>query len=111
MAYSEIVYKKGGNNFGPNGTKYSWLGVKSRDEHARLLREGWHDSLISALSLKAEDNPTDDTAEDNSAPSRREVVEKAKELGLDFKFNTPTLKLQKMVEDRIDELDKETVGQ
>ena len=43
--------------------------------------------------------------EDNSAPTRDEVKQKADELGITYAKNISTKKLQKLVEDKLDELD------
>lgn len=61
------------------------------------LKDGWHLTTPEALGEKPENT---------GAPTRDEVKAKADELGIEYAKNIKTKKLQKLVEDKMDELDK-----
>lgn len=68
-------------------------------------KDGWF--LTTPEALKASKGESKKSSPiKNSAPSRDEVKEKADELGIEYPNNIPTKKLQKLVEDKLDELDK-----
>jgi hypothetical protein len=90
MAFSEIVYR----GYGPHQRKgggFSTLAVKSEEELAAALADGWYRTLPEAID--AHDNPTTVTLKDTAAtfnttpaddapPTRAELEQKARELGI-----------------------------
>lgn len=61
----------------------------------KALKDGWFLTTPEALGVK-----------EDGAPTRKEVKQKADELGLKYAKNIKTATLQKRVEDTIDDLDK-----
>lgn len=102
-----MLYKHGGNHKIHNDN-FDYI-VVSDDEVEGELKKGWFKTTPEALAAsnvrKKKASPIP-----NSAPSRDEVKQKADELGIEYKNNIPTKKLRKMVEDKIDELDKAAVS-
>lgn len=73
---NEIVYKVPGKNHGPRSKTYDWKPVKSEDEFLQALEDGWFDTLEEAVNGKAK------VKEIEVPPTREELKEKAKELGI-----------------------------
>jgi|TARA_R110000796_G_scaffold4461_1_gene17309 hypothetical protein len=97
-----IVYKSPGTQHGPGTTTYSWLGVKTQEELDEKLLDGWHMTLGEAIAPKIVfDKTIDDEAVDNAPVTRSEVVNKAKDLGLQFDVRTPSTTLLKRIEEAI----------
>jgi len=75
MTYPRHLFKTPGP-FRSKGVDYAVAGAADEDQEAALLAKGWHLTLADAQGLKAE-KPLDD-----GPPSRDELVQKAKELGI-----------------------------
>lgn len=79
--------------------------IVDEDDIDAHLKKGWY--LTTPEALKASKGKSKKSAPiPNSAPSRDEVKQKADELGIDYPNNIPTKKLQKLVEDKLDVMDK-----
>lgn len=63
----------------------------------KALKDGWF--LTTPEALKAAESEPD------AAPTRDEVKQKADQLGIEYPKNIKTPRLQKLVEDKLDELD------
>ena len=99
-----IVYKNGGNCQRPGGT-YSWMGVKDKEEINQALENGWFLTLAEAIEeKKSEKTPDIKEPESNDAPTRDELLMKAKELNLEFPKNIPTAKLLGMINEAMNGL-------
>lgn len=83
MEFTEIVYKVPGTNAGPDGKTYSWCAVNSKEELEAKLKEGWYNTLAEACGIE----------DDNKPPTRKELEEKAKELGISYSPNIGDKKL------------------
>lgn len=53
-----IVYKCPGQHRGPNGTTYSFKGVKTQEETDSLLSNGWSISLDEAVAIFKGEKPS-----------------------------------------------------
>lgn len=87
MKYQDIVYKCPGPHQRKGGT-YAFRGVSSPEEHDQALQEGWFNTLPEAIEGKVIDVP----------PTRDELEQKAKELGVKFDKKTPDDVLAKKIE-------------
>lgn len=89
--FEEIVYR----GYGPHSRKgggFSTLGVKSEEALAAALKDGWYLTLDEAIAAKdgvkaeqpaaAPATPAAPEPQDNAPPTRAELEQKAKELGL-----------------------------
>lgn len=84
--FSEIVYR----GFGPHQRKgggFSTLGVRSEDELAEALADGWFRTLPEAIDAHDNKKPkpaaeTAKAANDDAPPSRAEIETKCRELGI-----------------------------
>src|SRR4051812_33387299 len=82
--YEDMVYRCPGPHQRQGGT-FDTLGVNSKEEHAAALRDGWFNTLPEAIAGKAaliELPPAE------LAPTREELEQKAKELGIKFDKKT-----------------------
>lgn len=104
--FPTLVYKCPGNHQRPGGT-YAYKGVKDEDQHAAALADGWFDTLPEAIdgheakkSQQAEPAPVSQTA-DAAPPTRAELEQKAKELGIKFDGRTSDKKLSEAIADKL----------
>ena len=94
---AEIVYKVPGHNAGPKGKTYDWKPVKSEDEFLQALEDGWFDTLAEAVNGKAnKSKPKED-----ASPSRDELKEKAKELGIVYAKNVTDKTLFGLIKEKL----------
>jgi hypothetical protein len=98
MSFPTIVYKCPGQHSAFAGQTYAYSAARDEDELAELVKAGWHDSLVAAVNAvngvsveKVED------VDDESAPTRAELEDKARELGLKFDGRTSDAKLGRMI--------------
>ena len=100
-----IVYRCPGQHAGPNGKTYDYLGVDSEDALASALASGWHESLPDACSppVKAPAAPESvaDVPADDAPPTRKELEQKAKELGVSFDGRTSDALLLSRINDAL----------
>lgn len=117
MEYPAFVYRCPGAHFGPNGTTYDALGVKDDAQLAVALADGWAESLVKAVEIYlgeshepvADSVPNVDTSADEkisegdeiAPPTRRELEQKANELGIKFDGRTTDRKLLEKIEEAL----------
>lgn len=91
MEFPRLVYKCPGPHSRQGGT-YDYAVVNNEGEHAAQLEAGWFNSMPEAIEGKAVqvDEPAQ---EEDPAPTRAELEEKAKELGIAFDGRTSDAKL------------------
>lgn len=82
--------------------------VTSQDELELALADGWHETPRGALdahqaALDAQRKPDDDTKDENRAPTRAELEQKATELGIAFKAQTSDKKLAESISAKLAE--------
>src|SRR5262245_53791558 len=82
--YQEMVYRCPGPYQRPHGT-FDTLGVNSKDEHEQALKDGWFNSLPEAIVGKT---AVVELPSDSAPPTRDELEQKAKELGIKFDKKT-----------------------
>jgi len=94
MSFPTIVYRCPGPHQRKGGT-FDYKGVADKAQLEAALADGWHTTLTRATG----EEPTETaapTTDDKSPPTRDELEQKAKELGI--KFN------KKMADDELLEL-------
>jgi hypothetical protein len=91
MSFPTIVYKCPGDHHRAGGT-YSYRGAEDSEALGKLLSEGWFATLPEAIDGKAAE------AEDNAAPTRAELEEKATELGISFDGRTTDKRLGEKID-------------
>lgn len=96
MIFPTIVYKCPGNHQCHGGT-YDLLGIADDVELSMALHNGWFKSLPEAVSGEAEDPA------DSAPPTRKELEDKASELGLKFDGRTTDRRLIEMIEHEMDQ--------
>lgn len=123
MSYPKYVFKNVGPFSRAEGTYDQKLVENDNEYNEALLVIGWFPSLPEAIngqrndietnpegqngtqdeSLNPDGSLTSTTGQkpDNGPPTREELIEKAKELGLKFQANISTEKLAKLVEDNL----------
>lgn len=97
MDFPTLVYKCPGSHQRPGGT-YSYKGVQDADEHAAALAGGWFATLPEAIEGKLVEvaAPAVDTP-----PTRAELEQKAKELGIKFDGRTGDKKLADAITNKL----------
>jgi len=93
--YEDMVYKCPGP-FSRNGGTYDTKGVQSEDEHKAALVNGWFKTMPEAIEgrsavVEAADAP----------PTRDELEQKAKELGVKFDKKTTDEALSKKISEAL----------
>lgn len=88
-----MLYKHPGDH-NIHGDMFDYIVTEDIDQ---ALKDGWSLTTPEALGEKPANT---------GAPSRDEVKAKADELDIKYRKNISTKKLQKIVEDKLDELDK-----
>lgn len=102
MDFPLMVYRDGGQFQRPGGT-YSFKSVSDDVELSSSIADGW--SLTFPGSAKTEaavaaEKSAEEVA-DNAPPTREELVDMAKRLGLKFGPNTGSEKLAKMIDEAL----------
>jgi hypothetical protein len=82
-----MVYRSPGKWPGPPGCTYDAIGVKDADELKAALAKGWHKTLPEACGLVKAEPAAPQAApvaipEDDAPPTRAELEEQARRLGI-----------------------------
>ncbi len=98
MEFPALVFKSGGSEHSQFG-KYSYIQVCSDEELTLALQDGWSKTLESAFILDGElvEESTD------LPPTREELIQKAKELGIQFHHKLGDEKILKLINDKLAE--------
>lgn len=75
MKFPCLLYKTPGPHRKPGVGTYRYIGCKDAEQYEVLKGRGWFPSLLAAMG---KDEPVDETA----PPTREEMEQKAKELGM-----------------------------
>lgn len=104
MKFPTMVYKDGGPHQRKGGT-YSFKGVANEAELTAALSAGWHCTLPEALGEKpitaADMQRLKDEIEvlgDDEPPTRAELEQQAKELGIKFNKKTTDAELRQQID-------------
>lgn len=97
MEFPTIVYRCPGDHQRPGGT-FSYRPVEDEKQLAEALDAGWRLSLPDAIApppMPAPAEPAD------AAPTRAELEQKAKELGIKFDGRTGDSKLSALIAEKL----------
>lgn len=92
MSFPTILYRCPGAFHRPGGT-YSYKTAADAEQLASLRASGWFLTLPEAIS---------GDADDNSAPTREELEQEAREMGLKFDGRTTDAKLGRMIAEALE---------
>lgn len=103
MDYPTILYKCPGDHQRAGGT-YAYRAANDEESKDALVAAGWHATLPEAIEA-AKPKPVEAPApvieppppDDNLPPTREEMEEKAKELGIQFDGRTSDAKLSRLI--------------
>jgi hypothetical protein len=99
--FPAMVYKVPGKHVRPHGT-YDFTGVNNAEELEAKLKEGWFSSLPEAIEPKKVEPIVEVTKEhDVNPPTRKELEEKATELGIKFDGRFSDKKIAQLIEDAL----------
>lgn len=94
MKFPTIVYKCPGDHEAFGGQTYSYVGVADEVEMEAMLKSGWFASLPEAVAGVADEDDDED-------PTREELEDKARELGIKFDGRTSDATLSRRIEQEI----------
>jgi len=88
-----------------HGDKFDTLIVDSVEELEEALEDGWFETTPEALdnSDNNVNSSSDEDVDETTPPTREEVLQKAQELGVEFKTNTTTTVILKRIEEKLAE--------
>lgn len=102
-SFPTILYKTPGPHKKPRGGTYKTTGAADKAQFDALLKQGWAPSYEEAAAGKAAEKiieaaeAFDDSVDDVSDPTRDELEDKAKELGVSFNARTSDKKLAERI--------------
>lgn len=103
MIFPTLAYKTPGPHYDPVTRKtYDFAGAENEKKLSELLEKGWYATKEEALTSKCAETvqapPKDDTP-----PTRDEIEEMARELGIKFDGRTSDKKLLSLIDDKLEE--------
>jgi hypothetical protein len=106
--FPTLVYR----GYGPHSRKgggYSFKDVRCESSMVLALKDGWFETLDQAIDAfdnpKPVENSVDVEKVEDYAPTRKELEQKAEELGIKFDKRRSDSSLQKAIENVLNELD------
>lgn len=106
--FPTIMYKVPGPHKKPRGGTYATRGAADEIEFKELAALGWHASYEEAVAAKSADKIVaaaeafEDAIDEVSEPTRDELEQKAKELGLKFNHRTSNKKLAERIAEALE---------
>jgi hypothetical protein len=98
MNFPTFVYKSGRGAGRYKRKKYQYFAVQDEAQRQEMLAKGWLATRDEALGLVKPKIETVTIKADYAPPTRAELEQKARELGLKFDGRTSDKKLLKMIE-------------
>lgn len=98
MKFPGFVYKSPGRMGRIRKKTYDWSPVQNEEELAAKLAQGWYATRDEAFAPK-QLTPKQPEVKEDAPPTRAELEQKARELGLKFDGRTSDRKLLKMIEE------------
>lgn len=99
MGFPMIVYRDKGQHQRKGGT-FSYLQVHTEQQLSAALADGWFRSVEEAIEGKRRD-PAPQELQDNSAPTRAELEQKARQIGLQYDGRIGDRKLAAMISEKL----------
>lgn len=103
--FPTIVYRSPGPHRGPRGTTFDYLGVDDEAGMTAALSEGWHKTIDAALGVGkviAAAEVLDDAIDEISPATRKELEQKAKQIGVKFNARTRDEVLAERIAEALD---------
>jgi hypothetical protein len=91
MKFPGFVYKSPGKMGKVKNKTYDWSPVQNEQELSEKLAKGWYATRDEAFS------PKQPEVNENALPTRAEIEQKARELGIKFDGRTSDKKLLKLI--------------
>ena len=107
MLFPTLLYKTPGPHRKPGVGSYRYIGCKDASDYEARRAQGWHDSFEEAIAATkakaviAAVEQADEAIDDISPPTREEMEEKARELGLPFNARTSDKTLAQRIADAV----------
>jgi hypothetical protein len=99
MIFPGFVYKSPGRMGKVRKKTYDWCAVQNEQELAEKLAQGWYATRDEAFAPKPLTPKQPDPIAEDAPPTRAELEQKAREIGLKFDGRTSDRKLLKMIEE------------
>ena len=106
--FPTILYKTPGPHKKPRGGTYKTTGAADKAEFDELLKKGWFPSYEEAAAGKIAGKiieaaeAFEDAVDEVSAPTRDDLEDKAKELGVSFNARTSDKKLAERIAEALE---------
>lgn len=101
MRFPTMVYITPGPHQRPGGT-FAYRGVNDKTELDEALKEGWFRTIPEAVAKKHNEVAETEVLGDNLAPpTRKELEQKAKELGIKFDKKSTDEELAKKIQEAL----------
>lgn len=102
MEFPTLVYRCPGEHHAHDGQTYRYIPTVNQEDFDAKIAAGWHDTLIGAVDAAL--NPKQEGSKvesDEVPPTRAEMEEKAKELGIKFDGRIGDKKLLALINDKL----------
>lgn len=106
--FPTIVYRVPGPFKKPRGGTYATRGAANKEEYTELLKKGWYPSYEAAIAKDKADQVIEvaetfeDAIDEVSAPTRKELEIKAKQLKVSFNSRTSDKKLAERIAEALE---------
>jgi len=105
MLFPTLAYKTPGPHYDPVTKKtYDFASAADEKQLAQLIEKGWYATKEEALTPKSVES-VQAPQKDDLPPTRAEIEQMARDLGVKFDGRTSDKKLLKMIEDTLEDGD------
>lgn len=99
--YPRMLFRQPGTE-PMHGGHFATRVVADKDAHQQAAADGWHDSTTEARAAHEKPTPAPKPAEDDDAPpTRAELEQQAKKLGIKFDGRTSDKKLGEAIAEKL----------
>jgi len=100
--FPTILYRVPGPHKKPRGGSYAYRGAANQAEFDALAAKGWFPSYAEAVAGKVAKKVEVEPIDEVSAPTREELEQKAKELGVSFNSRTSDKKIAERIAEALE---------
>lgn len=100
--YPTLMFRCPGPHFAHDGQTYEYIPVRDEAELIDRLNNGWSVTLLEAVAAVTHKHELEHDGDEDAAPTRAELENKAKELGIKFDGRTSDASLLKKIEDKLE---------
>lgn len=106
MEFPTLVYRCPGEHHAHGGQTYQYIHAINQEDFDAKIAAGWHETLVIAVdavvnSKQDQKQESSKVESDEVPPTRVEMEEKAKELGIKFDGRTGDKKLLAMINEKL----------